>query len=420
MRILQLVPRYAPAWTFGGGVRISYDLAQQWVGAGHDVSVFTSDQRDTRRRFDRLEEDLDGIHVRRFRNPSASLAGRYPFLFWRPKGMRAALEASGGRFDVVHVMEARGPHNRWAASAAGKAKVPIVWSAYGGLAPGIGARAVYRVLHDAVSDTRGIVRAATALIATTSHEAEVFRSFGADRTRIRQIPLAVNWSEFETLPPRGAFRAELGLRDDQRLVLFLGRIHMAKGLQVLIPAFAEVARRCADVHLAVVGWDYGYLVTARKMAGELGLGGRISFHDGRPGSARLQVYRDADLFALTPGIYEETTLTSLESCACGTACLVTHQCEIPGLDAADAGRTVTYDVGKVAAAMRSILEGRAERRMGAAARILARTSFSTDVVARQHIELFEEVCGSAPMRAATATSVQTSGSTGDLRMRQAP
>src|SRR5689334_3402925 len=110
MRILQVVPRYAPAWAFGGGVRMTYELGRTWVRHGHHVTAFTSDQQDGRRQFETLTADVDGIQVRRFRNPLPALAARYPFLFFRPHGLRAELSDLRGAFDVVHVAESRGPH----------------------------------------------------------------------------------------------------------------------------------------------------------------------------------------------------------------------------------------------------------------------------------------------------------------------
>src|SRR5579864_1791614 len=110
MRILQVAPRYAPAWAFGGGVRMTFELATACVRHGHDVTVFTSDQETTARRFDDLNAVIDGIRIRRFRNPSHMLATRFPPLFFRPAGLAHALRAVRSEFDVVHVAESRGPH----------------------------------------------------------------------------------------------------------------------------------------------------------------------------------------------------------------------------------------------------------------------------------------------------------------------
>jgi glycosyltransferase involved in cell wall biosynthesis len=391
MRILQIAPRYAPAWAYGGGVRMTFELALQWVARGHSVTAFTSDQDDGGRRFDSLSERIEGIAVRRFRNPVGALARRFPFLFFYPRGMKAELRDIRGRFDVIHLAESRGPHNRWAIREGLRQGVPVAWSPYGGLAEGEGMRRVYRRAHDLVFDTRGIVMSSPGLIAQTFHEAETFRRFGALASQVRVIPLAVNWAEFETLPARGQFRRSLGIDNECKLVVSVGRIHKTKGLHVLIPAFARAVAADPSARLAIVGWDQGYLANARRIVDVLGLSGRVLFPGPVYGPARLSVYVDADLFALTPGVYEETSLAALEACASGTGCVVTRQCEIPGLDEAGAGLTVACGVDEVAAAMAEVLAGVTSQKWGANARRMVRDRFTSVVVAGLHEDFFREL-----------------------------
>jgi glycosyltransferase involved in cell wall biosynthesis len=374
---------------------MTYELGREWVRNGHQVTVLTSDQLDAQRRCRSLEEVLEGVGIRRFRSSSDWWARRYPFLCFRPIGLREAIRAQAAHVDVVHVTEARGTHNRWVAQASRAQGVPFVWSAYGGLADGTGIRRAYRAVHDRVFNTGAVVRRAAALVAQTSHEASVYQSFGAERGRIRRIPLAVDWTAFETLPARGAFRKELGISDGEQLVTFVGRIHETKGLRTLILAFSEVALVLSAARLAIVGWDHGFANAARRLVGELHLEERVRFVDARLGESRIQVYRDSDLFVLTPSVYEETSLASIEACACGTPCLVTDRCEIPGLDEAGAGATVTSDPSAIASTVISLLVGTAARSMGSRARALVRKSFTITAVAALHVRLFDEVCAEA-------------------------
>jgi glycosyltransferase involved in cell wall biosynthesis len=367
---------------------MAFELARKWVQHGHHVTVFTSDQHDTERRFSATREQYEGIHVHRFKNPSHWLATRWSFLFFYPLGLRAALRKAGEQFDVVHVAESRGRHNRWVARELGSGVMPVAWSAYGGLAEGEGARRVYRRMHDWWFNTRKTVRQSAALIAQTSHEAQVYASFGARPEQISQIPLAINWSDFAVIPDRGQFRRKFGISESEKLVLFLGRVHSTKGLQVLIPAFASAIRRHPEARLAVVGWDHGFLPNAKKLAAELGLDSRVIFAGSVYGPERLQAYVDADVFALTPGTYEETSLAALEACACSAACVITRQCEIPGLEASGAGVITDYSSDSVAAALHLALTGTTAKTWGINGRRMIQTRFTTDAVARMHEELF--------------------------------
>lgn len=391
MRILQVVPRYAPAWAFGGGVRITYELAKVWVSHGHEVTVFTSDQQDTQRRFADSFVELDGIKIHRFRNRAHSLAARLPFLFFRPTAMRTSLMAAEKQWDVIHVAEARGAHNRFVGEFSAKYRVPVVWSPYGGLADGEGVRRIYRKVHDWVYNTRQMVSRSAGIVAQTSHEREVALRFGARPDRVQLIPLAVNLNDIGRLPPRGAFRKKLGLSATDQMILFVGRLHYTKGLQVLIPAFADVLRRVPEARLVLVGWDQGYKQRVVKLSKELGVAEKLVFAGAVYDRERFQAYVDADVFSLTPGVYEETSLAALEACACGAPCVITEQCEIPGLDETGAGLTVKYERGAVAAALIDSLASKRRTERGLRARRLIEERFAVEAVATRHEQFFAEV-----------------------------
>lgn len=391
MRVLQVAPRYAPAWAYGGGVRMSFELGKELVERGHRVTAFASDQLDERHRFEVLEERIDGVDIRRFPNRSHALAARFPFVFFRPRGLRAAIAALNGSIDVVHLFESRGPHVRWTAQLLPPQGIPFVWSAYGGLAGGVGIRRLYRGAYDRVYDTRGAVQAAAGLIAQTPHERDVYRGFGAKDDRIRLIPLGVNWDEFAQLPELGGFRSRIGVGDRAKIILFVGRIHPTKGLELLLQAFALARRQVAEAHLVAVGWDHGHLTTVRGLSRSLGVANAVTFCAPIFGADRLAAYVDADVFAITPPVFEETSLAALEAAASGTQCVLTRQCEILGLEASGAGRVVEYDREAIAAALIESLQPGVRERRGRQARAMVATRFTSSAVAREHERFYEEV-----------------------------
>jgi glycosyltransferase involved in cell wall biosynthesis len=391
MKILQVVPRYVPAWAYGGPVGATYYLAQELIKRGHSVHVYTSDSIDKHNRTDALEQDLDGIYVRRFKNPNNYLSARYSFLFFYPHEMAKTLAVAANEFDLIHVVEARTPLNHWVAHHASRHGVPFVWSAYGGLAEGLGLRRFYRWAYDRVFDTKQIIQAASGLIAQTHHEAQIYETFGAKPAQIRLIPLAVNWRDYEHLPKRGQFREKLGISETDKLIVFLGRIHPTKGLQALIPAFAKVVRQIPEARLAVVGWDHGFLGQARRLAIKLDIAEQTFFPGPLYGPERFIAYVDADAFTLTPGVWEETSLAALEACACGTQCVITRQCEILGLEEAGAGKIVDYDINQIAQALIESLQDDQPRIRGEKARALVAQRFTWSAVADDHERFFHSL-----------------------------
>jgi glycosyltransferase involved in cell wall biosynthesis len=396
LRILQVVPRYAPAWAFGGGVRITYDLAREWVRSGHDVTVYTSDQRSATERFAERREVKDGIKIERFPLTASKLVARLPLVGFWPSGMAEALRQTAGEFDVVHVAEARGVHVRWVWQGSRGLGTPYVWSAYGGLADGTGVRQFYRPLNDRLLGTTNLVKSAARLIAQTNHEVETYKSFGATQSQIRLIPLGVNLAEFDQLPERGRFRRTLGLNDSARLVLFMGRIHQTKGVDLAVEAFGRMSRHIDNAVLAIVGWDHGFKSSVVKLIAKRGLQDRVVFCDPLYGPARLTAYVDADVLVHMPRVYEETALAALEACACGTPCVVTSKCEIPGLEDAGVGRVVESSVDAVADALRETLCAAPSAYRHSTIRDFIRQGFSSTHVAREYIGAFEGCARSLP------------------------
>jgi len=399
IRILRVIPRYAPAWKYGGSVRFSYDLDTALVERGFQVTVYTTDQIDEHRRSEEQRESLHGIDVRRFANPWNYLASQAPWLGLYPIGLRAQLCQSIAKFDVVHVTEARGAHARWAFAAAREADVPIVWSPLGGLAPGVGIRKPYRRGYDAVHNTRRLVRQSRMLVAQSAHEAGVFQALGADASQIATIGLGVDARWFRQLPPRGQFRHAIGIDRDDPIVLFVGRLHPTKGLDVLLRACAIVRRAHPRLQVVLIGWDHGALRTVTRVSRAVGLDHAVRVLPPAFEIARVQAYVDADVFAVAATTYEETSLAALEAVASGTPCVLTRQCEIPGLHPGG-GIVTECDPAAFAAALSAVLADphRADRARFARERILTRET--ADHRAQAYAELFRAVVNTSVRRPA--------------------
>ena len=70
MRVLQVIPYFYPAWSFGGPVRSVYHISRELAKRGHEITVYTTNAFDTKRNFKirKTGTYIDGICVRFFRN----------------------------------------------------------------------------------------------------------------------------------------------------------------------------------------------------------------------------------------------------------------------------------------------------------------------------------------------------------------
>jgi glycosyltransferase involved in cell wall biosynthesis len=384
VNILQVTPYFAPAWAYGGPPRVMYDYAVGLARRGHTVTVLTTDVLDGTHRAVPAEEVLEGIHVRRYRNISNTLAWRTK-KYLPPGLLSPRLTDVVASNDIVHVTDARTLPTAAAYLAARARGVPLCVSVHGSLPGSSGLRGVVKGVYDAAL-VRPMLARAGLLLAQTAHEAELYEEFGASRDVIELLPLPIDLAELADNVGRGDFRARLGVNADVRILLFLGRINPLKGLDVLIDSVEPLLD--AQTVLAVVGRDDGHwgLLSSRFQA--LLRDGRLRFVGPIYGRERFAAYVDADVFCLTPRHWEETSVAALEAAACGTPLVLTEQTDVPGLAASGGGLVVKLEVAAIRAAVAEVLANRVA--MGESARLHVRNQHASDAVVARLESYFVE------------------------------
>jgi glycosyltransferase involved in cell wall biosynthesis len=422
VNLLHVIPYYAPAWAYGGSVRAATELTRALAQAGHRVTVLTTDTLSPTERAPVLRETLDGVEVVRVRNLSNALRGRLNLS--TPRGMAAAARSliAERRIDLVHCHELRTVENLRVAAAAGAPGVPLVVSPHGTLPISTG-RPGFKRTWDRLPG-RWLLPRCDAVIALTRDEAADARALWATRRidiPIYIVPNGVHLDEFAALPARDAARARWGLGAGP-VVLFLGRLHERKGLQLLLPAFAAALEHVPDARLLVAGPDEGMLAALTAQAGALGLtgedntgsnraedapvgagletrpytntthsGARVLFTGLLTGPDRLAALAAADLFAL-PAVGEGFSMAVLEALACRLPVLLTPGCHFPEAVEAGAGVVVAREVEPLRAALVALLSD-ADRRaeMGRAARALVEARYTWPQIVARLESVYAEV-----------------------------
>ncbi len=131
---------------------------------------------------------------------------------------------------------------------------------------------------------------------------------------------------------RSAAREMLGLPNNEKIILFAGRIDPIKGINLLIDALAELVRTGVSdpksLRLLVIGGDpddedfgtSGESSNLLQQIGERQLEERVTFVGSQPHSRLAYYYAAADLVAM-PSAYETFGFVALEAMACG-ACVI--------------------------------------------------------------------------------------------------
>ncbi len=370
MHILHVAPYYAPAWGYGGVVSAVSGLATAQAALGQRVSVLTTDALTPMSRIETRREVIEGVNVIRCRNA-------FPILrrlnLSSPIGMRRALNEL--QADVIHVHEFRTVENLIVAAAS---HVPLIVSPHGTLPRETG-RSIIKTTWDRLFGQMLAQRFA-GVAALTEDEAQdvriLWESFGVNPPRIEVIPNGVTISEAST-------------PTDEPIVLFLGRLHERKGLQFLIPAFAQAA--VAGSRLMIVGPDEGMLALAQRLVSENGIADRVTFTGLLTGKARDDMLRRAALFVL-PAVGEGLSMAALEAMAAGLPVILTPGCNLPEAETRGVGLIVAREVEPQAAAIRALLTDPARRvSMGAAGRAWMQADYSWPSVAARMIKFYENV-----------------------------
>jgi D-inositol-3-phosphate glycosyltransferase len=177
--------------------------------------------------------------------------------------------------------------------------------------------------HRRAEAEASIIACSDAVLASCTVEAEQIATlYGADRERIRIVPLGVDHAFFGP-GHRPQARRALGLPLDGRLLLFVGRIQPLKCADAAIETLAVLTEPGGDpYHLVVVGGPSGphgeeSLQGLVDLAAARGVSDRVHFVAPQPHELLSSYYRAADV-SIVPSRSESFGLVALEAAACGT------------------------------------------------------------------------------------------------------
>ena len=164
------------------------------------------------------------------------------------------------------------------------------------------------------------MQAERVVVASQDEQQLLVRIYGADADRIAVVPCGVNLDLFRPNAKEDA-REQLGLRDDDRILLFVGRIEPLKGVDILLGAAAQLEDEDSGCFVLIVGGDSsakeGEVAHLRSLASELGIAERVSFL-GAVDHERLPLFYSAADVCVVTSFYESFGLVVLEAMACGT------------------------------------------------------------------------------------------------------
>jgi D-inositol-3-phosphate glycosyltransferase len=256
--------------------------------------------------------------------------------------------------------------------------------------------------HRRAEAEASIIECSDAVLASCSVEADQIESlYGGDPGRIRIVPPGVDHAFFGP-GHRPQARRALGLPEDGRLLLFVGRIQPLKCADAAVDTLAELRRTgTEDYRLVVVGGPSGphgekSLQGLHDVADARGVRDHVHFVEPQPHELLSSYYRAADV-CLVPSRSESFGLVALEAAACGTPVVASA---VGGLTTlVDHGRTGYLveepDPRAYAAAVRRVVEEPLAAERLSTASVLRARRYTWPAAARALVALHDELAQGA-------------------------
>ena len=311
-----------PPRIVGGIARVVHDLSKRLIKDGHEVTVVTYKEGNAP-----YYENDKGVQVYRVDN---FMINPNNFIDWIMQlnfnliAKANEIMSKEGKFDVIHA------HDWLVAYAAKTLKasydIPIVSTIHAtesGRNSGI---------HDEVqryiNDTEWMLTyESTEVIVNSNYmKCELQRLFGLPFEKINVVPNGINLTNFSNVEKDYDFRRQYAL-DNEKIILFTGRLVYEKGIQHLIAAMPKVLQGYHDAKLIIAGKG-GMLDELRQQVRYLGIENKVYFTGYLDSKQIAKMYKCADV-AVFPSTYEPFGIVTLEAMLAGIPVVVS---DIGGLN----------------------------------------------------------------------------------------
>lgn len=386
MRILQVTNFFKPSWEAGGPTRVVYEISKKLVDDGHEVTVYTTDGYKSRLDVEKnVPLNVDGIKTYYFRNLSSYLAKAMvlPIPYYAPLIIKENIKS----FDIIHIHEYRTLLGVMVHYYAKKYNIPYVLQAHGTVLPFF-ERQYLKNVFDILFGS--LLFDSKKLIALTENESEQYLMMKANKNQIEIVPNGINFLQYLDLPCKGLFKKKYSIKKEEKVVLYLGRIHKIKGIDLLVNSFSKLVQKFDNLKLVIVGPDDGYMSILNKQIESLNINDKVLFAGSLYDRDKLEAYVDADIYVL-PSHSEGFPTTVLEACACGTPIIISEGCRITDIVENKVGYVTSFEENDLCNLMFELLyNDELRNKFGNNGRKLVKEHFDWSIICKKIENLYLE------------------------------
>ncbi len=285
--------------------------------------------------------------------------------------------------DIVHVNCCWMPQcaftQKWAQAKGYK----VVLTPHGMLEPWIMARNYWmRKLPALLLYQKASVRKADMLHAT------------ADSEKVNLLKLGYN--KDITVIPNGIETDKIALKTNwnpTKTILFLSRVHVKKGIELLMEAVAVLKEQMVSYTVIIAGeGDDAYIQQLKQKAGELGVSTIVQFTGGVYGEQKRKLFQEADFFVL-PTYSENFGIVVAEALASGTPVITTTGTPWQELGTEKCGWWIELSVENLVEVLSEAINKDAQEyeEMGRRGRKLVEEKYNIEAVANEMNKLYKSI-----------------------------
>lgn len=237
----------------------------------------------------------------------------------RPNFSRSQMEEYiiSEKFDVIQLQSMWDLRYHIVAKTARKHRIPYIITPRGMLEPWcLSQKKWKKKLAMALYQMKDIKRSAC-VFTTAEMEALHVRDLGVD------VPMVVIPNGIET----DGYPCRISKDKVKKQILFLSRIHIKKGIELLIDAFDRIIKKNADMDdwtVAIVGnGEEGYIRELKRKVEDLNLRDKVKILAPVFGDAKVKLYQESSIFCL-PSYSENFGMVIAEAMSCGVPCITTN------------------------------------------------------------------------------------------------
>ena len=226
-------------------------------------------------------------------------------------------------------------------------------------------------------------------IAISEDEFSHFKDYGVDEKKIILLPNGVEPNLYKYINDKHVReKFELG---ESPFLLFVGRLNLIKGPDLLLEAFSKITKDYPNYLLIYAGNDDGLKPILKELVKKFELEKKVKFIGFVQDELKSELYHAADLLVI-PSRLEAMSIVVLESAIAGTPVLMTNTCGLNEMTGENGAFAVSPDVSSLVEGMRVMLSKPNELDLrGIKIKRYVENSFSWSSIVKKYVKMYEDI-----------------------------